>query len=724
MAKSNRDDNRNFIITSKYKHKSTKLSNFVEKEVVDRFESYQLSETSSQVENRKEARKWLEKVKNTALEAMSNISQYRKDGKNPPDFDALIEEERLKVLHEIGWSYTDNFITRKKNKKNPTDTSTSDPETSFMISTEEIGNILYYRASYGIVRGVANKSIGNYTYTLTLDDAIRFIRREFETSGKTAMSRKLLEAKKRQLKMERSDRRLNGNSLNQEVEEELDKVWNTNNINKVIKRIQDSADITTVADFIEFFLAPIARKMHYEAFKHEKELQGAQRIQDRNMVDLDKPESPAQEEQVVRLKPTTRTNNEGVEEKRFVPADTNRTSPTPRRELEESAYTPAPSKSEKTTASRPSVPESPESIKKSIKNSERVQIKKPLLPPVPSLPLINEEQGVDIDETTNQVDETLDIDHVSPSIEQPDNVVKDEDVKNLENADDEVEATSTEETPVEETQVEETPIEETVTEDESGRSTKDSNITAINTSFPEFVDTSNVVVEENEDIEEEPESTNGSIRDLIADTIIIDDEDGSVAQQIIQDVEEDNIPDEDEIRNDFVDGNSDGEKLQEEVSVDIVEKDYLQPEDVVQELEDEESETPEDEEVTEFVVEDEVIYPEDDKEPANLPSEDDEVDEEVVEVESEPRINDDIIDEFDDFLQDEEELMMRGEEINSALDDFESDDISAILKDGVPGLNDSQRTTPKDNHTAEELNSMMDDFLDFDDEFYDEDNDK
>ena len=815
MAKNSRDDNRNFIITSKYKHKSTKLSNFVEKEVVDRFESYQFSDTSSQVENRKEARKWLEKVKNTALEAMSNISQYRKDGKNPPEFDALIEEERLKVLHEIGWSYTDNFITRKKSKKDPSDTSTSDPETSFMISTEEIGNVLYYRASYGIVRGVANKSIGNYTYALTLDEAIKFIRREFETAGKTAMSRKLLEAKKRQLKMERSDRRLNTSDLNKEVENELNKVWNPNNINKVIKRVQDSADITTIADFIEFFLAPIARKMHYEAFKHEKELQGAQRIQDKNMVDLDKPSSSVPEDSVVKLKPTTRTNSEGVEEKRFIPVDRdNNIMVDPQAEVKEETVANESAKENTKPTTLPPVHGTSDRPKKSIKNSERVQVRKPLLPPVPSIPLIGDDKGVDLDETTDQVDENLNIDKdIASTVEDndaPENTVdnvqdmettenvKEETVSSASDSDDvhdsadvveenesnddldendSLEETSSsdneginnseeesianesveksdaidsnvdsdqndediledssipdasddvkplkdstetsddnesiiKETPEEEnTNSEENSIDENIppalsqalsgetsdenVQDEERVVEEDTPLSSINKTFPEFIDNHEYVMEDEESIDNAP------VSDIVDNTVIMDDADGSIEQELVDDVENDNLPSEEEVRNDFVDEDDVEEPIQEDASHDIDEDDYIQPEEVVENN-------------------DEYVSEQEDEEPYSVPVEEIEVEE----VEIEPRINDDIIDEFDDFLQDEEELMMRGEEINSALDDFDSDDITSILKDSIPELFDvSRMPVREDDGKAEEINNMMDDFLDFEDEFYDE----
>lgn len=836
MAKNSRDDNRNFIITSKYKHKSTKLSNFVEKEVVDRFESYQFSDTSSQVENRKEARKWLEKVKNTALEAMSNISQYRKDGKNPPEFDALIEEERLKVLHEIGWSYTDNFITRKKSKKDPSDTSTSDPETSFMISTEEIGNVLYYRASYGIVRGVTNKSIGNYTYTLTLDEAIKFIRREFETAGKTAMSRKLLEAKKRQLKMERSDRRLNTSDLNKEVENELNKVWNSNNINKVIKRVQDSADITTIADFIEFFLAPIARKMHYEAFKHEKELQGAQRIQDKNMVDLDKPSVP--EDSVVKLKPTTRTNSEGVEEKRFIPVDRDDNPMiSPDVESNEEIVEDKIVEENIKPTTIPPVHGTSERPKKSIKNSERVQIKKPLLPPAPSIPLMGEDKGVDLDETTDHVDENLNIDTVVPAsttenndefnesvnddkvtetVENTEekNANIEENISNTDNSDntgdfsevienaetnendntieenDSAEETgdsdneeinnsedkeeNTDDEIVEEAvddyvdvnhDIEKSPqdshhtdvshdqkedLEDSITysnvdeideisndtetsddiseidsneedeenvsdmapalsevlfvethdnkkdaQDETSR-VEDSVLTSINKTFPEFIDNEEYVVEDVEDIDNAP------VSDVVDNTIVVDNN-GSVSQELINDVENDDIPSEEEVRNDFIDeDNAEDDNIQENISHDAIEDDYIQPEEVS-----------DDEYLTEEVSEGDEEY--------DTPVEEIEIEE----IEPEPRISDDIIDEFDDFLQDEEELMIRGKEINSALDDFDSEDITAILKDSIPELFDvSRMPVREDDGKAEELNNMMDDFLDFEDDFYDEDEDK
>lgn len=845
MAKNSRDDNRNFIITSKYKHKSTKLSNFVEKEVVDRFESYQLSDTSSQVENRKESRKWLEKVKNTALEAMSNISDYRKDGKNPPEFDALIEEERLKVLHEIGWSYTDNFITRKKSKRDPSDTSTSDPETSFMISTEEIGNVLYYRASYGIVRGVANKSIGNYTYTLTLDEAIRFIRREFETSGKTAMSRKLLEAKKRQLKMERSDRRLNINDLNKEVENELNKVWNQNNINKVIKRVQDSADITTIADFIEFFLAPIARKMHYEAFKHEKELQGAQRIQDRNMVDLDKPRLSTPEDSVIKLKETTRTNSDGVEEKRFVPINRN-DKPVDKKNIDNGEDPIEENSVEKNDrpVTIPPVHTNIDKTRKNIKNSERVQIKKPLLPPVPSIPLMSENNGVDLDETTDNVADNLNIDkpatvqeNISDKVEEKDivdnNIPEDSLVEtNAERDNEEVDiheshddSNSRNEEIVEENENlhDSIPAEEIESEDTE---------TIVSTEEPE--DASRVPEESSEDIpsdEEgdlddnknidlnEEENTDVKSEDIISedteedtndedsidsdDTAIneneintddsIDPEKGEIDNISNKENAENNIEENDqesELSRIFSDITSDNEESEEGSNENVIEESVIIPiNNTVPEFVnnnehmEENILTPINETLPEFIDNNEYVEENDhiQNESENINDSENVVDQEIhdtqefdienndgpeefvnisdeqqeessaeelendkentedsqndnsteyedeIEIEEipEPRIDDDIIDEFDDFLQDEEELMLRGEEINSALDDFNSEDITAILKDSIPELFDVSRMPVRENDgRAEEINNMMDDFLDFEDEFYDDEEDK
>lgn len=845
MAKNSRDDNRNFIITSKYKHKSTKLSNFVEKEVVDRFESYQLSDTSSQVENRKESRKWLEKVKNTALEAMSNISDYRKDGKNPPEFDALIEEERLKVLHEIGWSYTDNFITRKKSKRDPSDTSTSDPETSFMISTEEIGNVLYYRASYGIVRGVANKSIGNYTYTLTLDEAIRFIRREFETSGKTAMSRKLLEAKKRQLKMERSDRRLNINDLNKEVENELNKVWNQNNINKVIKRVQDSADITTIADFIEFFLAPIARKMHYEAFKHEKELQGAQRIQDRNMVDLDKPRLSTPEDSVIKLKETTRTNSDGVEEKRFVPINRN-DKPVDKKNIDNGEDPIEENSVEKNDrpVTIPPVHTNIDKTRKNIKNSERVQIKKPLLPPVPSIPLMSENNGVDLDETTDNVADNLNIDkpatvqeNISDKVEEKDivdnNIPEDSLVEtNAERDNEEVDiheshddSNSRNEEIVEENENlhDSIPAEEIESEDtetivsteepeDASRVPEESSEYIPSDEEGDLDDNKNIDLnkEENTDVKSEDiisedteEDTNDEDSIDSDDTAIneneintddsIDPEKGEIDNISNKENAENNIEENDqesELSRIFSDITSDNEESEEGSNENVIEESVIIPiNNTVPEFVnnnehvEENILTPINETLPEFIDNNEYVEENDhiQNESENINDSENVVDQEIhdtqefdienndgpeefvnisdehqeessaeelendkentedsqndnsteyedeIEIEEipEPRIDDDIIDEFDDFLQDEEELMLRGEEINSALDDFNSEDITAILKDSIPELFDVSRMPVRENDgRAEEINNMMDDFLDFEDEFYDDEEDK
>jgi len=838
MTKNSRDDNRNFIITSKYKHKSTKLSNFVEKEVVDRFESYQISDTSSQVENRKESRKWLEKVKNTALEAMSNISDYRKEGKNPPEFDALIEEERLKVLHEIRWSYTDNFITRKKSKRDKSDTSTSDPETSFMISTEEIGNVLYYRASYGIVHGVANKSIGNYTYTLTLDEAIRFIRREFETSGKTSMSRKLLEAKKRQLKMERSDRRLNINDLNKEVENELNKVWNQNNINKVIKRIQDSADITTIADFIEFFLAPIARKMHYEAFKHEKELQGAQRIQDKNMVDLDKPRLSTKEDSVIKLKETTRTNSDGVEEKRFVPVnrndqpvDKNNNNSSSKDSIEENSV-----ENNDRPTTIPPVHTNIDKTRKNIKKSERVQIRKPLLPPVPSIPLIDENNGVDLDETSDNVINNLNIDKPTLEQENASDKVKEKDIvdnntdvpenslaETNEEADHEEvdreeadheeadhEAVDREEADHEEADHEETGHEETGNDSNSIISSRNEEVVE-DENLPDSDSVEEIESEETEPVtsieeisKESSEETPSDEEDVITEEETIDVEPEDVKEDIdskdsvdpndpVNDEDEkigiDNLPDEEneqdsELSRIFSDSRPDDEESGEKSDTNITEENVITPinnvfpefidsdkhveesplttihealpefvdnnehveendhsqngyEDINDSENVDEQETQEIEENDtpgEFVdISDEDQHQEEsnveklesDQEDSEGSQNDNYIEEheENIEIEEipEPRIDDNIIDEFDDFLQDEEELMLRGEEINSALDDFNSEDITDILKDSIPELFDvSRMPVQEDNGKAEEINNMMDDFLDFEDDFYDD----
>lgn len=644
MAKSNKDDNRNFIITSKYRHKMKKLSNFVEKEVLTRFQSYKVSDESSQVENRKESRRWLEQVKNTALDSMENIAEYRKEGKNPTDFDALMEEERLKVLHEIGWSYTDNFITRKRSKKEASDTSTSDPETSFMISTEEIGSVLYYRASYGIVRGISNTSVGSYTYSLTLDEAMRFILREFETAGKTAMQRRLEEAKKRQLS---SDRRLNANGLRQEVEKELNKVWNKDNTNKVVKRVQDAADITTIADFIEFFLAPIARKMHYEAVMHEKEVRGAQRIKNQNMVDLDAQHERKQGESQF---------EENVANGQETPTSTMR--------QEEG--------DQDTPITIPPV----SGIVRPHKTNDQVQVKKPLLPPVPSLPVAEDSTNVDLDETVNDVSNSVNIE--------------------AEGTDATPDPIDTEETEISTVEVDNQVSDQPVLQDE------DANKGA---SHEEVVPDNDQEESVTQETDEDNEQESGSESTEATED---NDETSGRSVDVPPDADEDDPESEDEpIEDDHNDTESPALKNTDS-------QDSVGEEPGDDGLEDVSEHNPVEKENSSI----EELFNDTDSD-----SPEDNVEEDDVEEKPVARIDEDLINEFDDFLEskDVDESHVNEEEINNALDEFNEEDLASILKESIPELFDITRLPVREETgKEEELNTMMDGFFDLEEDGMDE----
>ena len=107
------------------------------------------------------------------------------------------------------------------------------------------------------------------------------------------------------------------------------------------------------------------------------------------MVDLDKPRLSTPEDSVIKLKEPTRTNSDGVEEKRFVPINRN-DKPVDKKNIDNGEDPIEENSVEKNDrpVTIPPVHTNIDKTRKNIKNSERVQIKKPLLPPVPSIPLM------------------------------------------------------------------------------------------------------------------------------------------------------------------------------------------------------------------------------------------------------------------------------------------------------------------------------------------------
>lgn len=282
-------------ILSNFKYKKDMSDNSVEHTVYKRFVDFDNKDSSkSLVENRRDALKWILDIQQLSNEVDYSINK-RKLMSGTSDNKELIEQDKIRLLHNIGWYYNGDFYTPTSNNND----TVGYPNLSFNISTRKIdggGNeddpIFMYMASYGIVSNKDDKSNGSYSLFLTMDECIKFIVNELEYTHKDILYRKEMNKlfkEKNRVRLEAAanekDRRkatidlfmrFSSDEKNKEiVRKNLERLVSNANVEKEIYKLQRSSDISSLSDFINEFMIRMARNSVKDAIEHEQEAKRA-----------------------------------------------------------------------------------------------------------------------------------------------------------------------------------------------------------------------------------------------------------------------------------------------------------------------------------------------------------------------------------------------------------------------------------------------------------------
>ena len=229
------------------------------------------------VENRLQALYWIQGISSMAARAsmdiLSNSASTRAattvyEYKSFPEMTYENEQQRMKVLHSIGWHYNGTFHDNKM--------ISYYPGLAFHISVEKSGEEYYYVASFGIMRGSDN--LGMYSRFMFLEDVIGFLLSELDHSGRDYIVRNILSSKVRSIINRSNPGKVpNSNEIRALIAENrkgvmatVDKeILSIINISSEIESIRRSADIHTLHDFCKLFLIPLSKKMYEKALEHK-----------------------------------------------------------------------------------------------------------------------------------------------------------------------------------------------------------------------------------------------------------------------------------------------------------------------------------------------------------------------------------------------------------------------------------------------------------------------
>ena len=242
-----------FKIIRNLHHKKFLSEHCAENTVHQRLVNYNIGRNG--VDKAQNALEWINELDESVKSAVENISDIRLD-KTLSGATAAerMEQERLKVLYKMDWSYSGNFQSKQM--------ASYFPELSFEVRTRRMNNTYWYEASYGIVKGVKSRMHGTYSLFLTLHDALEFIRNEAATSGYNSVnyhvsSDIIRKAMDRRGVQELSDKE-KGEILSEESsikkKNEYLKVLQQGNIEEHLRIVERSADIMPLLDFIPHWL--------------------------------------------------------------------------------------------------------------------------------------------------------------------------------------------------------------------------------------------------------------------------------------------------------------------------------------------------------------------------------------------------------------------------------------------------------------------------------------
>lgn len=260
----------------------------------------------SSVENRKHKQQWIQSLMLNSQDAIEDILTIRRTGRNKDGQqisasaqEVEIEQLKLRVFHELGWSYKGSFL--RNSDQTYTDArgmvrerGDDYPELSFHITSKKDDDQYWYAASYGILEDSPSSNFGSYSYFATLDEALEFINDELLMVGRNALFNRIKESlvltkmRKHGVKSVNSDlREKYEKEASSKAKEKVNELISKKVIQEKFHNVHRSTDISTLPDLIQGFLLPISEEYLRNAKEIEFKKKKARTITDTVAVDLD-----------------------------------------------------------------------------------------------------------------------------------------------------------------------------------------------------------------------------------------------------------------------------------------------------------------------------------------------------------------------------------------------------------------------------------------------------
>lgn len=260
----------------------------------------------STVANRMAKQEWIQSLLLNSKDAIAQILEMKRTGRNkdgqelsPAAQATEIEQLKLRVLHELGWSYSGSFLPGAEETYTDAqgvvrERGDSYPELSFFITSRKNGDSYWYATSYGIMKSSDSSDFGSYSYFATLDEALEFINDELLIVGRNALYKKIMREAVRE-----EVRKDNIKSMNDELykkyvtkarpnaEKRVNALISERVITEKFHNIRRSTDIFVLPDLIEMFLLPISDSYLRVAKQGEFREKKARQITDTVAIDLD-----------------------------------------------------------------------------------------------------------------------------------------------------------------------------------------------------------------------------------------------------------------------------------------------------------------------------------------------------------------------------------------------------------------------------------------------------
>lgn len=264
----------------------------------------------STVDNRTQKQKWVQSLLYTTKTSISQILAIKRTGRNEDGQEisensrnAEIEQLKLSVLHELGWSYSGSFLPNAEEtyvdaQGKTRENGDSYPELSFFLTSRKNGDEYWYAASYGIMKSSESPDFGSYSYFATLDEALEFINDELLLVGRNALFKRIMHEEV--IKSIRNDGAKNIDDelykkhvakVRPHVEKKVNRIISERLIQEKFHNVRRSTDIFVLPDLIEMFLLPMSDTYLRYAKQGEFREKKAREITDTVAVDLDGKES-------------------------------------------------------------------------------------------------------------------------------------------------------------------------------------------------------------------------------------------------------------------------------------------------------------------------------------------------------------------------------------------------------------------------------------------------